>query len=869
MPIFSRNTRNNPVYLAPWLHYSILMVNQHRSNGINERLTRRSLALSKYLCFVAAAFPVLAVIGWVFNIPVLTNVHPSLPAMQSNTACGLVLVTIAILLTGTNRRPLKSSLAPCAIGALVMLLGLITMGEYFFGWDLGIDRIFPHGTAAAGYLYPGRAAPQSSANFVIVGAALLAYNLRFIPIRIGQFLALVTGANAIIAMTGYIFSTSEFYGFPPFAADVGMAVHSAASFILLVLALLCSRPNDGMMSLVTSDTRSGSMARRILSAGILAPPVVGALTRIGVYRGWYSTRVQILLFVVVIVGYLLRTLWRAARQSEADELRARAALFELQAANERFDLALRGADLAAWDWNIKTGEVIFSPRWAEIRGFRPEDVKPHVKSWISGIHPDDWPQVQKALKNYFQGLLPEFECEFRALTTAGNWIWIQYRGKVFTYDEKRRSRRMVGIELDITEQKRIEREQTFLAEVGAVLGSSLDYEDTLKNIARLTVRDLADFCTVDVVEDDGCIRRLKALSREPAKAWVCDLFMQVPLDRSCPDLIASVIENKQPVLMEASSSESISSFFKNEQERRAFRAADFKSLIAVPLLAHGNLVGVIALISASSSRLYRQADVRLAEELAQRAALSIANARLFSEVRRAVKTREDVLAIVSHDLKNPVTTIGLVAHLLRPFEDIDARKLNKLADTIQRSVDKMRILIGDLLDFDKIQSGTFSVEKLPASLTRVAATVVDGFRLLAEDKQLTLEMDFATDLPEVAVDGHRIGQVISNLVGNAIKFTPEGGMIRVAGRQQVNEVIVSVTDTGPGIPSQHLRKVFDWFWQAQGTKHMGSGLGLSIAKGIVEAHGGRIWAESQLGKGTSFSFALPVADDVRRLSSAA
>ena len=141
-------------------------------------------------------------------------------------------------------------------------------------------------------------------------------------------------------MTGYIFSTHEFYGFPSISPDIGMAIPTAASFILLALALLCSRPNDGMMSLVTSDTRSGRMARRILLTGLLAPPLVGALTRIGVYANWYGAHVQISLFAVVIVVLVLRTTWTAARQSEQDELRAKAAFEESQAANERLKKAL-------------------------------------------------------------------------------------------------------------------------------------------------------------------------------------------------------------------------------------------------------------------------------------------------------------------------------------------------------------------------------------------------------------------------------------------------------------------------------------------------------------------------------------------------
>jgi signal transduction histidine kinase len=294
-----------------------------------------------------------------------------------------------------------------------------------------------------------------------------------------------------------------------------------------------------------------------------------------------------------------------------------------------------------------------------------------------------------------------------------------------------------------------------------------------------------------------------------------------------------------------------------------------KSLIAVPLLAHGKLVGVIVLLSSSPGRLYRAADVRLAEELARRAAFAIENARLFGEAQRAVKAREDVLAIVSHDLKNPVATIRLVAHLFRQFGLKDPAQVARLTDAIQRSVDKMQALINDLLDFDKMQSGTFAVERHRSAVSRLAVPVIESFRLLAEDKRQTLDLDLPEELPEVAVDAHRIGQVISNLLGNAIKFTPEGGSIRVAARQRGKEVLVSVADTGPGIPAGHQKKIFDWFWQGQGTRHMGSGLGLSIAKGIIDAHGGKIWVESQPGKGSLFSFTLPVAENRERRPEAA
>jgi signal transduction histidine kinase len=323
--------------------------------------------------------------------------------------------------------------------------------------------------------------------------------------------------------------------------------------------------------------------------------------------------------------------------------------------------------------------------------------------------------------------------------------------------------------------------------------------------------------------------------------------------------VRSVLEYKRTVLVERLSSEWIASLSQGEEHLQAFRAADLKSLIAVPLLARGKLVGVIALIS-SSNRMYGTADIYLAEELARRAALSIENARLFDEAQLAVNIRDEVLAVVAHDLGNPLLTISLTANALTQFEQLDRANLKDFTARILRSVDNMRSLIADLLDFARIQSGTFSVTKHVDSLLPLLMAVVDVTRVQAEAKNQMLEVDLPSGLPEVMVDAHRIGQVISNLLGNAVKFTPERGKIRLSGRHRGNTVIVSVSDTGPGIAPEDLSRVFDRFWQAQKTTYTGSGLGLSIAKGIIDAHGGAIWAESQIGQGSSFSFTLPVVD---------
>jgi signal transduction histidine kinase len=200
---------------------------------------------------------------------------------------------------------------------------------------------------------------------------------------------------------------------------------------------------------------------------------------------------------------------------------------------------------------------------------------------------------------------------------------------------------------------------------------------------------------------------------------------------------------------------------------------------------------------------------------------------------------------------------------------LETDQITEFANKIQRAVDKMLQLISNLLDFSKIESGTFSVDRHVEALQHIIPPVVDGMKTLAEAKQQTIECRIEANLPEVAADRHRVEQVVSNLLSNAIKFTRQGGSIVVSAQERDETVVVSVSDEGPGIPREHLSKVFDRFWQAEKARPFGSGLGLSIAKGIVEAHGGTIWADSQLAKGSSFFFTLPLADaDTKHLKSA-
>jgi signal transduction histidine kinase len=417
---------------------------------------------------------------------------------------------------------------------------------------------------------------------------------------------------------------------------------------------------------------------------------------------------------------------------------------------------------------------------------------------------------------------------------------------------------MVGTELDITDRKRFEINQAFLSELGALLGSSLEYESTLEAIAQMAVRDLADLCVIDIVEGAGNVARLKVKSRDSRLIPLSNLFMRVPLERDHTLWFEMVAQTKSPLVGDITQ-EMLAYVFQDEADLRVVREAGLQSGMVIPLLRDGNIIAAIVLLSCSSSRIYGSADLYLAEELARRAAASIENARLYFLARRAIKSREEVLAVVSHDLRNPIAVIGLVAKMLRKSGELETAQVAEYSNKIERAIDKMLQLISEISDSAKIENGTFSVAPQAETLKNIILPAIDEMKSLAEAKKQTIEYHIELNLPEVAVDGRRVEQVLSNLLSNAIKFSRQGSKIVVSAREQDNSIVVCVSDDGPGIPRENLSKVFDRYWQSEETKRTGTGLGLAIAKGIVEAHGGKIWVDSELGKGSSFFFTLPLA----------
>ncbi len=409
---------------------------------------------------------------------------------------------------------------------------------------------------------------------------------------------------------------------------------------------------------------------------------------------------------------------------------------------------------------------------------------------------------------------------------------------------------------DVTDRRRVEDQLRFLADASRALSLSLDVEATLANIAHMVVPELADWCAVDIVED-GELRRIAVAHTDPAKIELAkELAERFPPPPDARQGVRQVLRTGTSDWAAEIPATVLDAL--PPEQRSVIRELGLKSYICVPLTGRDGTFGALTLVTAESRRSYNETDLAFAEELARRASLAVENARLFTDAQGAVRAREDVLAFVSHDLKNPLTSIVMNATLLKRStpDDASGEKLRRHTDMIVRAADRMNRLVHDLLDWASLRAGRL---RLAAKDVDVGAALAEAASLLqpvAALKQQTLTIDAAPEIV-VGADRDRLLRVLSNLIGNALKYTPEKGSITVRAELTGQEVIVSVIDTGPGIKEDELPHVFDRYFRAKAAGAEGTGLGLAIAKGIVEAHGGRIWVESRFGEGSLFAFSLP------------
>jgi PAS domain S-box-containing protein len=416
---------------------------------------------------------------------------------------------------------------------------------------------------------------------------------------------------------------------------------------------------------------------------------------------------------------------------------------------------------------------------------------------------------------------------------------------------------------DVTERTRGEERLRFLSESSKLLASSLDHETTLQIVARLAVPSLADWCVVDLLEGDGGTRPVAAAHADPAQEEALRAGLRHPVERR---VAATVLATGEAVL-QVDLPEPATPALGDGATPREVAAAQWspRAIMCAPLNARGRTFGVLS-FATTRARGYDRADLTLAEELSRRAAVAVDNARLYGEADEALRLRNDVLAAVTHDLKNPLGAIRVHAEVVRLLLEQGGPTPDRVwegLDRIDATAAQMTAELEELLDVARLEAGQGLVLNVrPTDLVALARKVVDIYRKTTEVHELRLHAETPSLVGEW--DASRVERVLANLLSNAIRYSPDGGQIRVEITQEGDgdkrRAVLQVSDCGLGIPPADVPRVFDRFHRASNIagRIRGTGLGLSITRQVVERHGGTIGVESCEGEGSTFTVRLPL-----------
>ena len=544
----------------------------------------------------------------------------------------------------------------------------------------------------------------------------------------------------------------------------------------------------------------------------------------------------------------------------------------------RFGDLLESLGAIVWEADAATLDVTFVDRRARALLGYPDAQWSRGGFWVNLIHPDDRERVLTRTRAAIAAG-QDVTLEYRLAAADGRMLWIEHLVQAARADRVERVR---GVLRDVTARRREadERERLladerrarteaeaeaqrarFLAEASDLLTSSLDHGQTLDSLARLAVPAVADWCLVHLAEPLGG-RRLHVAGADAEGGVVARA-----LERLAPALelqavipVIDRMKSQQPLLVPDVGPAWMEGL-------QLLQQLAPKSIIVVPMLARDRSIGTLTFIATRPDRRYGDADLALARELARRAAIAVDNARVYAEAEGANRAKDQFLATLSHELRTPLTAMLRWVLMLQSGRLREEEATAALA-SIERNTRVQAQLINDLLDISRIVAGKLQLDRRPVDLRVVIDHALESVRPAAESKRLTVSCEVAPAAAWVPGDAVRLEQVVVNLLGNAAKFTPEGGRIDVRLDADAGLARLTVTDTGQGIEPTVLPHVFDSFRQADSSstrRHGGLGLGLAIVRRLVLLHHGQVEASSAgKDRGATFTVRLPlVADDAR------
>jgi PAS domain S-box-containing protein len=527
---------------------------------------------------------------------------------------------------------------------------------------------------------------------------------------------------------------------------------------------------------------------------------------------------------------------------------------------ERLRLALEAGRMGVWDWNIRTNEIKWSESLKPIHGLAPDTFGGTFDDFQKLIHPEDREMVNNAIRRAVE-TGSGYDIEFRSVWPNGSIHWTAGKGNVFA-DNEGQPGRMIGICMDVTKRKRSEQTARFLADASATLAALMDFDSTLQKVASLAVPYFADWASVDLAESDGSLRRVAVAHVDPTKIELAqDVHRRFRSDPTAPQGVWNIVRTGQSEFVPEINDELLVRSVKDEELLGLMRELGLKSYIGVPLNVRGKTLGVITFITAESGYLYDETDLTVAQDLADRAAIAIENAQLYRELREADRRKDEFLAMLAHELRNPLAPIRNSLQILK-MPRVDAATAQQTREMMERQVHHLVRLVDDLLDVSRVMRGKIELRTETVELATVVARAVETAQPLIEAQGHELSVNLPDESLLMNADPVRLAQVIGNLLTNAAKYTEANGRIRLTANREGTDVRLRIRDNGIGIAPDMLPHIFELFIQADhaATRSQGGlGIGLTLVKNLVEMHKGTVEARSDgLGKGCEFVIRLPL-----------
>lgn len=830
-----------------------------------------SIAFSLLTFWIGAA----ALFGWILDNPYLKRIHPSLVTMKANTSVCLMLVALSVLLVQDRFASKWRHRIVQVCASIVGAVGLLTLTQHVFGWNLGIDQmLFRESAAEAGPSFPGRMGVAASLDFFLLGVAFWTIDARSQRwFRISNNAVLLVIAITLLVFLYYFYGIETF---EPVVSYFTIALHTTVALLSIATAILLARPERGVITTLLGDSPGAIVARRMWPA-LLIVVLLGWIRNIARDLGLFSAGFSQALFVLAILLLFVGLIWwtaaslnRTDRERRLADLALRHSEARLIALLEQLPVGIGLTDRegrflvsnlllknfigdrlssldpvlrarwSAWD---EDGRLLDPSYWPSSRALRGESVSPGVEMLYSG---DDGRQIwTRVLSVPFRDQTDE---------VAGVIVVVQ------NIDEQRRAENRLDVLFRVSELIRTLHHPDELSyEVAKIVGTHLDVRRCLFNETDVD-RDL------ELVHRDYC-DRADSVAGEHRVSEYSSITSAEMMRGDTVVNVDSKIDSRTAADYE-----------------RCYKPNGERAYIAVPLMREGRWVASLW-ASDHKPRHWSKEEVALLQTVAERTWTAIEKLRAEAEreqllqrekeardaAEKANQLKDEFLATLSHELRNPLNVIlGYSELLLRMPEVERSQRLAQMAEALKRNAQSQSQLINDLLDLSRLQRGKISLNQETVSLAAIIENAVETVRADASSKGINIGLDFGDQLLLVDGDRLRLQQIAWNVLNNAVKFTPHGGSIDVALRSEHDSAVLVITDTGQGIDPAFLPHVFEMFRQADGSnsrRHGGLGIGLALVRQLVQLHGGTINAESSgANKGSRFTIRLPLLRETESLA---